>query len=130
MKTEEVKIEDALSKDYWQQEGYQHIWLQEYSRVELLPVKAAKDLNAGDLLEARIFTDQKEIHIFPAEEGLKAVVTVTEDGDDYFEETQLLRERFGKSLTLRNFVGYDDDGQAYIARTAAAKYHEGGIGHE
>lgn len=71
-----------------------------------------------ELLEARFFGADREIHIFTGEEGLEAVCVEDEGQEDCLDITRRIRDpRFGKTLTLRRYLGYDADGQAYICAT-------------
>lgn len=114
-----IKRENIENIDFFD-EGYQFLWLQEYGRVELGTVEG-KTIDYSRLIEARVFSRDKELYIFE-DDGIQAVETVYEEGDDCFEETQLLRGRFGRQITLRHYVGYEEDGQAYVARTVVCDY--------
>lgn len=122
MRRELTDVGQALTKEYWQEEGYRYLWKQELGSVELLTVEEADSLKESRLLEARVFAKGKELHLFCYENELRAVVTTEEDGDDFFEEKQLLLERFGESITLRHYIDYEDDGQAYIIQTVLQDY--------
>lgn len=114
-----IKRENVETIDF-AAEGYQYVWLQEFGRVELLPVDKT-ELSFDNLIEARVFSRDKELHIYE-DDGLHAVETDFEEGDDCFEETQMLRGRFGKEITLRHYVAYDKDGQAYVTQTVICGY--------
>lgn len=114
-----VKRGNVESIDFFA-EGFQYIWLQEYGRVELSSVGDV-NINYDRLIEARVFNSEKELHIYD-DDGIHAVETTFEEGDDCFEEKQILRGRFGKEITLRHYVGYDEDGQAYIEHTVICGY--------
>lgn len=44
----------------------------------------------------------------------------------YFDRKQVLRRRFGKTITLRHFIDYDpDDGQAFVSRTILVSLEKG-----
>ena len=129
MRTEQVDLKEALTQKYWIENGYKYIWKQEISSVVLTSVNKADDLEEENLLEARIFTEGKELHIFRFEDSLRAVETVGNSDDDFFEEEQLLRERFGHSITVRNYIDYDRDGQAYIIRTVLNGYNQEELRH-
>lgn len=129
MRTEQVELKEALTQKYWIENGYKYIWKQEISSVVLTSVNKADDLEEENLLEARIFTEGKELHIFRFEDSLRAVETVGNSDDDFFEEEQLLRERFGHSIMVRNYIDYDSDGQAYIIRTVLNGYNQEELRH-
>ncbi len=122
MRSETVNPVEALKKDYWIRNGYRYLWKQELSCVFLGRIEDAGDLEEENLLEARIFADGKELHLFYFEDQLRAVVTTAGEEEDCLEERQILRERFGKSLTIRHYIGYEEDGQAYIMRSVLNDY--------
>ena len=88
MRTEQVDLKEALTQKYWIENGYKYIWKQEISSVVLTSVNKADDLEEENLLEARIFTEGKELHIFRFEDSLRAVETVGNSDDDFFEEQE------------------------------------------
>lgn len=72
----------------------------------------------GELLEARFFGPDREVRIFRCEDDLCAVMLEDEAGDVYLDKTSRIRRScFGKTLTLRRYLSFDEDGQAYIAET-------------
>jgi len=78
------------------------------------PTPKAVDLE--ELIEARFFNETEEIRLFQGEDGLQAVRLSAEAGDIWLEETrQLMNPVFGSSITLSRNVGFDEDGQAYVA---------------
>lgn len=73
-----------------------------------------------ELLEARFFGPEREIRIWLEEDDFFAVSLEDEDQDDCLEDlTRPIRRAdcFGADLTLRRYVAYDADGQAYIRDT-------------
>lgn len=126
MRTKKIELVEALDREYWMKQGFRYVWKQEISCSELLTVEESDSIEEGNLLEARIFTNGKELHIFPYEDVLQAVVTESEEGDDFWEESQLLSGRFGYSVIIRNYIAYDPDGQAYIIRSVMNGYDREG----
>lgn len=125
MKTELVDLKNATDPDWLKKAGYQYAWIQSENSVmigTLDDVKIDHDL----LLEARIFSNEKEIHVFTYDDELRAVLTEHEKDDHVIERKQLLRRRFGKTVTVRHYVGYEEDGQAFIQKTVLCGY-EGGM---
>lgn len=94
------------------------------SEVKLLPIKEiGEDLLWEEMLEARFFSRNGELRFFMGEEGL-AAVKVTEEGE---ERTSIDKEyillnhrnwtnRF-KKIKVRQYIDFDDDGQAHVALT-------------
>ncbi len=131
MRREEVSLDEALNITDLLSQGYQYIWLMEISSVQLQKLENV-ELHPDELIEARIFSKEKEIHIFEYEDQLKAVRTITDPDDmkvkegsgipdfsyqHYHERKQLLREKYGKTITFRDFFNVDDDGMTYIEHT-------------
>ncbi|MBE5924766.1 MAG: hypothetical protein E7271_09960 [Lachnospiraceae bacterium] len=107
------RIEDIKNIDI---NNYCYAWVQEYDSVKLGTVNDVS-IDYDNIIEARFFSSDKELHIFCYDDEMCAVEIIKEDEDDYFEEKQILRKRFGKNITLRYYVDYEDDGQAYIVNT-------------
>ena len=126
-------------------EGYAYAWVQRIGNVSLGKLKADTSYSPFDFLEARFFTPGKELHLFFCDDTLRAVETVREDSDIcandcrdavisenyvttgsiFIREKQLLRMKYGKSLTLCHYLCFDEDGQAMVQRTVFDAY-EGG----
>lgn len=76
------------------------------------------EVSAEELLEARFFGPDCEIHIWHDGEDLCAASLEDEDGDDCLDQPcRIRRSCFGHRMTLRKYLAYDDDGQAYIYAT-------------
>ena len=102
-------------------EKYPFALLYYLSEVKLTEcAKLAGNIDFSQLLEARFFGEQGELHIFRNEEQLRAV-EVKEIGEtDYIEKRETLGKNFQKAgsyLLIRKYVDYDDDGQAVIVLT-------------
>lgn len=90
--------------------------------------KLAGKIDFSQLLEARFFGEQGELHIFRDEEQLRAVEVKEIGKTDYIEKKEILGKNFqeaGRYLMIRKYVDYDDDGQAVIALTRLSSI-EGG----
>lgn len=78
-------------------------------------------LDDGELLEARFFGDAGELHLFPGENGLKAVrISETDQAKDYLDIEYTLAGNyadFGNKAKLceRRYLSYDEDGQAVVS---------------
>lgn len=122
-----LKIVDGegIKAEVLKEQGYQYAWIQRIASVSIGDIKG--DVELDDLIEARFFNENKEMHFFFDGEKLCAVETSLEDSETegdgkVFDEKQMLRERFGKSVTIRSYIDYDEDGQAYVAYSALAGY--------
>lgn len=69
-----------------------------------------------ELLEARFFSAGEEIRVFREEDGLRAVRLTPQAEDVVLEERrELANPAFGKAVTVCRTLGFDEDGQAYVA---------------
>ena len=123
-------------------------WIQRIGSLDLGTLNDTSVLDCDDLIEARIFDNKEEIHIFRYDGNLRYVKKQYEDGKDilltdkrgqiqqtlkmfddskeyYFEEQQVLRRpRFGKTLTLRHYLAFDEDGLARIKDTVLCRWED------
>ena len=122
MQINTVDLDTAFNKAKLIEAGYRYAWVQSISSTELGKIEEVT-LNRENLLEARVFCEEKELHLFYYDNQLSAVEVVKETNDHYIQERQLLRKKFGTSITLRNYIGYDcEDSQAYISHTVFCDY--------
>ncbi len=69
-----------------------------------------------EILEARFFSRDEEIRLFRDDGILKAVsLRETPDARVLKNEYEIGNQALGKSLTVREILDFDEDGQAYIA---------------
>lgn len=77
--------------------------------------KAPKEFCFDELIEARFFDTDKEIHIFQ-ENGEWNYACIFEDGKtEFFDDSKGLISGRGKKIVVRKYIKYDEDGQAYIS---------------
>ncbi|QNU68459.1 hypothetical protein EHE19_008700 [Ruminiclostridium herbifermentans] len=100
-----------------------YVWYQQLDKMDIGEVENQK-IDFSQLLEARIFNEDEELHIYQYEDRLRVFVKRKEeqDKDKYIEETQILRSKYGKEIKLRHYIGQDDDGQAFIKMTCLCGY--------
>ena len=84
-----------------------------------------EQVDFGECLEARFFGPHKEIHLYRTEGGWKAVLTEEVTDLDHIDRKYRLSKKhqnagLGSELVVREYIGYDDDGQAYIVKTRLA----------
>lgn len=67
-----------------------------------------------ELLEARFFSHKQEIRIFRQGGELQAAA-LHDDGDEIFldQEFEIANPTFGTRVTVRMYMKFDEDGQAY-----------------
>lgn len=75
------------------------------------------ELSWDEMTEARFFSDTQELRYF-VREGVPEAVLISEDGAcEYVDEKRRLGARFsgaGKSVIVRKYINYDEDGQAFV----------------
>ena len=109
MKIEQLSIAQAVELGL--QEPYACITRLSQVEVGLTPAEICLD----DVLEARFFGPDREIHFYQEEDGLAAVMLEDEPSDEFYDTTSPLQDaRFGKHLTIRQYIVYDEDGQGSI----------------
>lgn len=94
---------------------YEYIWAQQLNEVILNRLEG-QQIACEKLLEARIFGNGHEIHIFRQDDWM-AVETV-DWKENYYDETQKIKKadkkRYGTAITIRHYIDFDEDEQAYI----------------
>ncbi len=89
-------------------------FVREYSRVTL--GRTADGADPEEMLEAFFFSPEKEVRLWRQGGSLHAAVLTEEAGDVYLEERYALDDpRLGREITVRKYVSFDEDGQAFIA---------------
>lgn len=88
-----------------------------FHKVEVGLLKDIK-VEVGTLIQARFFDNEKELNII--RQGKVFNIYIFEDeGKEYFdkdEEHLVLQRKFRnyKTIKLRRYIKYDEDGQAYV----------------
>lgn len=84
------------------------------------------DINWNTLIEARLFGEEKEIHIIREAEGFKSIELCEEREAECLSATYLLQKSSGFSkMTIKKHIEYDDDGQAYIRYVRPSRLYRG-----
>lgn len=78
--------------------------------------KAPENFSFDELIEARFFDSDGEIHIFQ-EDGEWQYAYISEDDEtEFFDSQSRLIAGLGTKLVTRKYISYDEaDGQAYIS---------------
>lgn len=118
---ERLEVSQALDRG----KALPYALIRSLSRVTLGPTP--KDIDLPELIEARFFSSDEEVRIFQGETGLQAACVWEGSGDTVIEHTDKLANKalFGRSMTVRQHLSFDEDGQAYVALTRLAGW-EGG----
>jgi len=120
--------------------NYQFAWINTFSDLKLIELSENykfKDSYLENLIEAKIFNKNKELSIIPCEEDDSfSVVEFDGTDEDYIEEKQVLYKNKSPlkirgekdKLVIRNYLKYDNEGQAFIYYTKLSGV-EGGEGN-
>lgn len=112
MKTESMDVQEALGRG----QALPFALVRNLSSVTLGPAPETVDLE--ELIEARFFRAGEEVRIFQGEAGPPAVRLSSEEGDITVEkECRPANPAFGESVTVRQVLDFDADGQAFVSCT-------------
>lgn len=113
MKKYTLDIEQAVALGLAQPYAY----ITRLSEVTVGPTPP--EFSPAELLEARFFGPDREVRIWAGDTGLEAICLEDDGQDDFLDlpNREIRAARFGKELTLRRYLDYDKDGQAYICAT-------------
>lgn len=132
--SEFVKAVDAASAlTAGEARKYEYVILNMMSSLKLMPVSAVLEMDADgnaahlsfnteELLEARFFSKDAELHVFRNnDDALAALLIRDEFLTDEYEVCDVRYEtQQGKELVVREYLKADEDGQMYVALTRAA----------
>lgn len=104
---------------------YKYVILNRMSSLDLVSVEdlqTNRDIDPTELLEARFFSEDAELHIFrDNDDELKAIrISETDTGDDYEMNEVRYMIRGGGVFVVREYLKGDEDGQMCVALTRAA----------
>lgn len=116
MTKESLFLSESLSPDAALERGraLPYALLRTFSAVSLGPTPETLPA-LEELLEARFFSRDEEIRVFRDGGTLRAVALREASGTVTLESAyEIDNASFGRSLTVRETLGFDDDGQAYV----------------
>lgn len=117
---QEISFEDAAASIH----QYEYALVYMVSELILKKTTELGDILWEECLEARFFSQDKEIHIFDDDGTKKAVKVVDakeEEEDTYIQKYQLASKyRLGSTLCVKEYLSYDEDGQMKIELTRLA----------
>ena len=90
------------------------------SEVILNKTELLGEINWEECMEARFFSEDKELHFFDVDGKKQAVAVSDEDGNDELVKEYELAGKFraiGSSVFVKEYIGYDEDGQANVVLT-------------
>ncbi len=83
------------------------------------------DAPGNDWREARFFGPEGELRLTRSDKGSMEAFWLTETGDEVLDQARPLLPEFGRQLTVRRILDYDEDGQVCVAATRMLRW-EGG----
>lgn len=106
-----ISLEQAVA------EGMQmpFAYVRSFSAVTLGKTQPLPPMN--EILEARFFGPDQEIRLTDDGDGLYGLRIVDGETSDFIDLTDRLLSGFGKTLTKRSYVDFDEDGQGSIVCT-------------
>lgn len=108
MKVEKIRLRDALTR------GRELPWALVRSLGSVTLGQPPVNISEDELLEARFFSADEEIRIFRYEDELRSVLIQDGAADEFVERTYAVSNpELGTEITVRTYLGFDDDGQAY-----------------
>ena len=119
MKLEDINVESVNTIEDLVS-SYRYALIYEFSRV-LLGDATQVNVNFDELNEAYLFNKSEQIHIFKVDGVLKGVKATEEISDEhFFDKKYKLDSKFkalGKIIVVREYLEYDEDGQAIVSYT-------------
>ncbi len=112
-----------MEKDLSLEEGFSlgkelpFLYQRGFSDLYIGPNK--KDLGVDSLqsaLELRFFSERKEIRFFLRDKEWKAV-EISQEDEVIYSVHSIQNKIYGKTITLKKFLDYDEDGQCYVKAT-------------
>lgn len=84
------------------------------------------EIPVGELLEARFFSQTEEIRIFQRDGVLESVVLEEDGSETFLDQTyEIANPDFGSRITVRSYLNFDEDGQAYWGHTRLTDWRGG-----
>jgi hypothetical protein len=121
----DYSIKENLNKEALIEMGLTDCIIYNYDSVISDEIKEV-DIDYENIIEARFFNEKMEIRVFNDEGVLSGTIFVDEN-PDYIESEFILysrdknSKRYAEKLKVRKYIGYDEDGQAYISYVRPCK---------
>lgn len=110
----------TLQEAWASMHDYSYALIYKISEIVLSETAKLTDQDLDECMEARFFSDSRELHIFENEDGMCAVCVSDTDEKDIILKEYELDSRFhtaGTTLLVQEYIEYDADGQACIGLT-------------
>ena len=114
-------ISETLKKE--NREKYKYALVYRLSEIKLCKTEQLTDADFDECTEARLFSADRELHLFETEEGMCAVEVADDGASECILKKYELASRFskeGKTLVVKEYLDYDEDGQAVVCLTRLA----------
>ena len=109
-----------IQKAYQSGIEYEYALLYMMSELILSKTSDLGEIDWEECLEARFFSEEKELHIFEENGGHVAVKVSDLDEKDILIKKYQLANKFlgiGNVLCVKEYLAYDEDGQTYVCLT-------------
>ena len=118
-----MKRIDSIEQAREQAEKLQFVMVTELSRVAI--GKVPMEINWDELIEARFFDHDTEIRIFREDSEWKArSITLKEDTSYIEKDYTELQGGLGHALGVREYLTFDEDGQAGVSAVCLYDWRE------
>lgn len=101
-------------------QDYEYALLYMVSEMILTETVSLSEINWEECVEARFFSEEKELHFFRQDDRMRAVEVKDKDGRDEIVKSYDLANKFqktGRQVKVKQYIDYDKDGQANIVLT-------------
>ena len=116
MKRTVLTVDEALE----QGKSMSYAYIARLSSVYVGPMPQVLPLE--ELTEARLFGEDGEIRIWKTED-VYAACLLEDGGSNYIDrESPVISPKFGKKITKRQYLAFDEDGQGYVAATRLLRW--------
>ena len=116
-----VKTEILDSIDFKEElQKYKNALIMNISDMLLKRTVDISDMNLDEVVDARLFSETGELHIFNDDGKMRFVRVTDEEDDTSIEEAYIIGNRknvIGKRILVKKYINFDDDGQAYVYLT-------------
>lgn len=99
---------------------YEYALLYMISGIVLTQTDSLVEINWTECMEARFFSEDKELHFFEVDGEMQTIEVSDGDGQNQVVKEYELAGKFqaiGKTVLVREYIDYDEDGQASVVLT-------------
>ena len=111
-------VEQAFDEAKKEIAGYKNALIYQVDAIQLFD-SGVPSVDWDKCVEARFFSEEKELRFFQTEDGeWKAALVADAPDDDVIDSWYRLSKRFGGGkVCVREYLDYDEDGQAVVVLT-------------